>query len=106
MLVFIDQSGYPVPKDQHPFSVLLAVCIEESQSRRIAGALHSIKQAYLDVPVIKQIYGRMHEIGLESNSIIKPLKTAIDANDPTLLEIKGAYLAAKKVFEEIPKVND
>jgi hypothetical protein len=106
MLIFIDQSGYPVPKDQHPFSVLLAVCLEESQSRRISGALHSIKQTYLDIPTIKQIYGRMHEIGLESNSIIKPLKTAIDANDPTLLEIKGSYLAAQKVYEEIPKVHE
>jgi hypothetical protein len=106
MLVFIDQSGNPHPKDDHPFSVLLAVCMEESQSRHIAGILHNLKQAYLDIPTIKQIYGRMHEIGLESPTITNPLKSAIKANDPTLLELKGAYLAAQKVYEEIPKVRE
>jgi hypothetical protein len=106
MLVFIDQSGNPHPKDDHPYSVLLAVCIEENRSRHIAGALHSLKQTYLDIPTIRQIYGRMHEIGLESNSIIKPLKAAIEGDDPTLLELKGAYLAAEKVYEEIPKVRE
>jgi hypothetical protein len=106
MLVFIDQSGVPQPKDAHPFSVLLAVCIEENQSRHIAGALHNLKQTYLDIPTIKQIYGRMHEIGLESNQITKPLKVAFEGNDPTLLELKGAYLAAQKVYEEIPKVRE
>jgi len=48
----------------------------------------------------------MHEIGLESPTIINPLKSAIKANDPTQLEIKGAYLAAQKVYEEIPKARE
>ncbi|MBE5784325.1 MAG: DUF3800 domain-containing protein [Clostridiales bacterium] len=40
MLVYVDESGYPIPSDTNTVSVLAAVCIDESQVRNITHAMY------------------------------------------------------------------
>ena len=47
MLVFIDESGHPHPKDPTTRPVLAAVCFRESESRNISRLLFSIKRSLL-----------------------------------------------------------
>lgn len=103
MLVYVDQAGYPSPKNSSPYSVLLCVCIEERNGRQLAKRLHHVKENYLTMPIIKKIYGLMHEIGLESPSNIRPLSEIIKARapDPTSMELKGIYFAGRESFSQI-----
>jgi hypothetical protein len=61
MLVYIDESGYPIPSDASQKSVLLAVCIRETDIREITQQLYSLKE---------RIYARQNEI--KSTSLINP----------------------------------
>ncbi len=47
MLAFIDESGHPHPNDPNERSVIVATCIEESDARKIAGAVHALKRDIL-----------------------------------------------------------
>ena len=47
MLVFIDESGNPHPKDSSTRPVILAVCIAEQDVRFISGRLHGLKRSLL-----------------------------------------------------------
>lgn len=47
MLAFIDESGHPHPKDSNQWSVVVACCFSESDSRRIARTLHALKRDVL-----------------------------------------------------------
>lgn len=44
MLAFIDESGHPHPNDPNERAVIVASCIEESDARKIAGAVHALKR--------------------------------------------------------------
>ena len=47
MLAFIDESGRPHPKDSNQWSVVVACCFSEPDSRRIARTLHALKRDVL-----------------------------------------------------------
>ena len=47
MLAFIDESGHPHPKDSNQWSVVVACCFSEPDSRRIARTLHALKRDVL-----------------------------------------------------------
>jgi len=101
MHVYMDQAGNPSPRDPSPYSVLLCICVEHEKSREVARRLHRIKQDYLTLPIVKKVYGLMHELGLESPSNLRPLQKVIKAGDPTSLELKGIYFARKEAFRDI-----
>lgn len=44
MLVFIDESGHPHPKDSTKRPVVVAVCISDSNVRLVSGRLHALKR--------------------------------------------------------------
>lgn len=48
MLVFIDESGHPHPKDSNKRPVVVAVCIEAENSRLVSGRLHALKRDLLN----------------------------------------------------------
>ncbi len=50
MLIFIDESGFPHPKDDTLRPVLAALCLPETQHRRFSRQLHAIKNKFLDNP--------------------------------------------------------
>ena len=50
MLVFVDESGIPHPNDETIKPVLAAVCLPESQYRKIDTKLFSMKQKFLGNP--------------------------------------------------------
>ena len=57
MLVYVDESGTPHPRDASEWSVLAAVCIDESnEHRQLSRAIHSIKF---------QLLGREHVVETE-----------------------------------------
>lgn len=47
MLVYIDESGHPRPKDSSTRPVILAVCIKESDTGRLNRALFSLRRNHL-----------------------------------------------------------
>ena len=47
MLAFIDESGHPHPNDSNQWSVIVACCFGETESRRIARTLHALKRDVL-----------------------------------------------------------
>ncbi len=47
MQAFIDESGYPHPNDSSTRPVVVAVCIEEEDSRLVSGRLHALKRDLL-----------------------------------------------------------
>ncbi len=47
MLVYLDESGHPHPNDSSNRPVIVAVCIEERETRRVAGRLHGLKRDVL-----------------------------------------------------------
>lgn len=47
MLVFIDESGHPHPNDANPRPVVVAVCINEEDSRLVSGRVHGLKRDLL-----------------------------------------------------------
>ena len=47
MLGFIDESGHPHPHDSSTRPVVVAVCLSESDARRIGGRIHSLKRDIL-----------------------------------------------------------
>ena len=47
MLACIDESGHPHPNDPSNRPVVVAVCIQEGDMRRVAGRLHAIKRDVL-----------------------------------------------------------
>ena len=47
MLAFIDESGHPHPNDNNSRSVVVSCCLDESDSRRIAGRVHALKRDVL-----------------------------------------------------------
>ncbi|MBC7076903.1 MAG: DUF3800 domain-containing protein [Synergistales bacterium] len=53
MLVFVDESGHPHPKDPSPYSVLLAMCFEEHRSRDITRQLYALKKQLLGRPEVE-----------------------------------------------------
>lgn len=61
MLVYIDESGYPIPTDASTKSVLLAVCIREADIRGITSQFYSLKN---------RIYGKQTEI--KSTNLLNP----------------------------------
>lgn len=53
MLVFIDESGHPRPKDSTKRPVLISVCIKETDVKRITNDIYKIKM---------DLYGKQDEI--------------------------------------------
>ena len=47
MLIFIDESGHPHPKDAATRPVVTAVCISDGDSRMISGRIHALKRDIL-----------------------------------------------------------
>ena len=47
MLAFIDESGHPHPQDTNDWSVVVACCFRETDSRRVARTLHALKRDVL-----------------------------------------------------------
>ena len=47
MLAFIDESGHPHPMDSNQWSVVVACCFSEPDSRRVARTLHALKRDVL-----------------------------------------------------------
>ena len=45
---YIDESGYPHPNDQSHRPVVVAVCIEDKNSRLVSSRLHAIKRDLLN----------------------------------------------------------
>ncbi len=54
MLVFIDESGHPLPGDSATKPVLLAVCIREQDAGRLARAMFSLRRALLSKMTLSQ----------------------------------------------------
>lgn len=61
MLVYIDESGYPIPTDTNAISVLAAVCINENNVRGITNAMYKLKE---------RLYKKQTEI--KSTSLFNP----------------------------------
>ena len=49
MLAFIDESGHPHPNDSNTWSVVVACCFSETESRRVARTLHALKRDVLQL---------------------------------------------------------
>lgn len=60
MLVFVDESGYPLPSDESEYSTLTAICIDEKDIRGISNDIYRLKH---------EIYGKQDEI--KATNIIK-----------------------------------
>lgn len=86
MLVYIDESGYPIPSDTNPISVLAAVCIEENKVRGITHAMYKLKD---------RLYGKQNEI--KSTSLFNP-KT-IDKNRTINQEYANLIISFIKTYE-------
>ena len=43
MLVFVDESGYPIPTDESEYSTLMAICINENDIRGITSDIYKLK---------------------------------------------------------------
>lgn len=67
MLVFIDESGYPIPTDDNEYSTLMAICIKESDIRNISNDIYKLKN---------KIYQKQDEI--KATHLIK--KQTIEKN--------------------------
>ena len=50
MLAFIDESGFPHPKDLTINPVLAAVCFSENEHRKLSRNLYSIKKRFFNDP--------------------------------------------------------
>lgn len=48
MLAFIDESGHPHPNDPNRWSVVVACCFSETDSRRVARTIHALKRDVLE----------------------------------------------------------
>lgn len=48
MLAFIDESGHPHPNDPNQWSVVVACCFGEVDSKRVAGTIHALKRDVLE----------------------------------------------------------
>lgn len=48
MLVYLDESGHPHPNDPSSRPVVVAVCVQERDARKVAGRLHGLKRDVLD----------------------------------------------------------
>ena len=67
MLVFVDESGYPIPSDESSFSTLTAICIMETDIREISNIIYKLKN---------RIYEKQDEI--KATCLIK--KQTIEKN--------------------------
>lgn len=47
MLVYLDESGHPHPNDPATRPVVVAVCVQEQDARKVAGRLHGLKRDVL-----------------------------------------------------------
>jgi len=85
MLVFVDESGYPLPTDASVRSVLLSVCIKETDIRNITQQFYQLKE---------RIYQKQSEI--KSTNLINP-KTILKKHThnqqytESVLDILDAY---------------
>lgn len=60
MLVFVDESGYPIPTDDNEYSTLMAICIPEKDIRGISSDIYKLKN---------RIYKKQDEI--KATNLIK-----------------------------------
>ncbi len=103
MQVFIDRSGNPHPNDPNKYSVLMAVCIREGNSRDITRELHNLRAALLDEITIRAL--------LPQEKIQKLLKAIPDdmSSERKLeelrdaVELKATLLLGERSFRQVPK---
>jgi hypothetical protein len=89
MLIFVDESGQPNPRDPSPYSVMAAIAIKEEKSRDFSREIFNLKKIFkgIDDPIDWEI----HAVDLLSGRYVPP----------TTREFMREVLALCRLFEVV-----